>query len=169
VEPEQGARSVIEWKEIPGYRGRYRISADGVVQTNHGGHWWALATPKDAHGYLLVYLWDSDKQQRVRRLVHQLVAQNFVPPVEGRTCVNHLDGHKLNNHFTNLQWTTRAGNMQHAWQTGLCRPHKLTESDVKEILRCGGTDTETAKRFGVSQVMVTRIRARKAWRHVDAT
>ncbi len=46
------------------------------------------------------------------------------------------------------------------------RPLKLSASKVEEILKCGDTDTATAKHYGVSQVMVTRIRAGNAWRSV---
>lgn len=156
-----------QWAEIPGFGGRYRITSDGRIQTNSRGEWRDMSKPLDRHGYELIYLWDSDKQSKVRRLVHQLVAEIFVPKPEGATCVNHLDGDKRNNRHSNLEWTTLAGNMRHAWQTGLCRPHKLSESQVREILTCGGTDTATARRFGISQVMVTRIRARRAWKHVS--
>jgi hypothetical protein len=48
----------------------------------------------------------------------------------------------------------------------LRRSLKLTETQVETILTCGGSDTQTAKVFGISQVMVTRIRAGGAWRHV---
>ena len=167
------------WAEIPGFDGLYRVSKNGIVQSCHKkgsgqgerAEWWNLSRPLDRSGYELVYLWDKNAKigkQRVRRLVHQLVAESFLPArPKGRDCVNHIDGNKQNNNFRNLEWRSRAGNMRHAWKTGLCKPHKLTEKDVREILHCGGTDTETAVRFGVSQVMITRIRARKAWTHVD--
>lgn len=46
------------------------------------------------------------------------------------------------------------------------RPKKLTPEMVEEIITCGGLDTPTAERFGVSQVMVSNIRAGRAWRSV---
>jgi len=112
-----------------------------------------------------VYLW-SRKAGRVRRLVHQLVAEAFIPKVAGKDCVNHLNGVVSDNRVENLEWCTRQENMQHAWRTGLCKPQKLTPDLVREILSCGGLDTEVAKRFGVSQVLVTKIRARKIWKSV---
>lgn|SRR6185312_43171 len=48
------------------------------------------------------------------------------------------------------------------------RPVKLSATQVEAILTCGGSDPATAMRFGVSQVMVTRIRAGKAWKAIYA-
>jgi hypothetical protein len=128
-----------------------------------------MRVQQDAMGYAVVYLWDSERKRPDRRMLHQLVAENYIGQrPDGCDATNHLDGNKLNNHFSNLEWCSRSDNMRHAWRTGLCRPHKLTEAKVREILTCGGLDTPTAARFGVSQVTVTRIRAGKAWRHVYA-
>lgn len=45
---------------------------------------------------------------------------------------------------------------------------KLTEDDVVLILRDQtSTNTELARRFGVSQVMISQIKRRKKWRHVQ--
>jgi hypothetical protein len=51
--------------------------------------------------------------------IHKLVAQAFLPEVEGTCEVNHITGQKSNNHVDNLERTTRLGNIQHAWRIGL--------------------------------------------------
>lgn len=160
-----------QWSIVPGYDGLYRVSNMGRVQSCHvkgsrgrRGPWWDMKTSFGQCGYPLLYFW-SPESGRVQAQVHRLVADAFVPRTGG-DCVNHIDGNKQNNDFRNLEWVTRAENMDHAWRTGLCKPHKLKAEDIVKIRSCGGTDTATAKRFGVSQVMVTRIRARKAWKHV---
>ena len=156
----------MKWVEIPGFRGRYRVSDHGVVQTNAGGYWRDLATQIDRAGYARVYLWDSAKKERVGCLIHRLVARSFLPSNNDRLCVNHINGTKLDNHVANLEWCTRSDNMRHAWRTGLCKPLKLTAGDVRDIRTCSGLDTDVARHYGVSQVLVTKIRASKIWRSV---
>ena len=56
---------------------------------------------------------------RKTHAVHRLVAQLFVPNFEQLPEVNHLDGDKDNNSWTNLEWVTQQENIDHAWATGL--------------------------------------------------
>jgi hypothetical protein len=54
--------------------------------------------------------------------VARIVAAHHVPNPLGLPEVNHLDTVKLHNEATNLEWTTRSGNMLHRWfHTRLCQ------------------------------------------------
>jgi hypothetical protein len=160
------------WAVLEQYSGNYRVSDSGQVQSRHKKgcgktfvDWWDMSIGLCPNGYRVVYFWHENK--RVRRLVHQLVAEAFVFRPAGMDTVNHLNGVKTDNRHTNLEWTTRSDNLRHAWATGLCKAPKLNPQAVREIRAYPLNDTETARVFGISQVMVTKIRAFKAWRHVQ--
>lgn len=61
--------------------------------------------------------------------MHRLIALQFVPNPypNDNNIVNHLDGNKLNNNYTNLEWTTASGNNQHA------ADNKLTGTTTRRI------------------------------------
>jgi hypothetical protein len=53
--------------------------------------------------------------------IHRIVAIAFVPKVEGKPHVNHRDGVKANNHYTNLEWCTPQENNEHGVKMGLLK------------------------------------------------
>lgn len=107
-------------------RGRdgYWVTPDGVVYNK--GCLKPLKQHKTAKGYVIVYL--CIRSKTAVRSVHRLVAELFVPNPEGKPEVNHIDGDKMNNRASNLEWCTRSENMKHAYQTGLRQPNKTRRS-----------------------------------------
>ena len=51
--------------------------------------------------------------------VHRIVAGAFIPNLLDKPFINHIDGNKLNNDMSNLEWVTASENTQHAYETGL--------------------------------------------------
>lgn len=72
--------------------------------------------------------------------LHRLVAHAWVPNDDFsiRYIVNHIDGDKENNHYTNLEWCTFKENSEHASRAGLmsnvlrCRTRDFYTGEVKE-------------------------------------
>ena len=51
--------------------------------------------------------------------VHRIVAGAFIPNLLDKPFINHIDGNKLNNDISNLEWVTASENTQHAYESGL--------------------------------------------------
>ena len=66
------------------------------------------------HGYLQYTLYDNKKSFKIK--AHRLVGILFLkcPKNYKDMVINHIDGNKLNNHYTNLEWVTTLENNIHA-------------------------------------------------------
>lgn len=106
------------FKEIKGYEGIYWISNYGKVKSKTK----VLKNQKMSKGYLFVSLCKNGviKQSSI----HRLVALHFLKEDVNRNEVNHIDGNKLNNHVSNLEWCNRSENNSHAFRIGLRKPYK---------------------------------------------
>ena len=120
----------------------YTLYEDGTV---HSGKLDVLLQARqNSNGYLIVTL--DGKQLSV----HRLVALHFLPNPYNYSQVNHKDGNKLNNHYSNLEWCTAKQNMQHAFGTGL-RKGFIHVNDKRKYLKRileGETATNLAKEIG---------------------
>jgi hypothetical protein len=52
-------------------------------------------------------------------VLHRLIALTFIENPELKEQVNHIDGNKLNNCVTNLEWVTNKENQIHKFENGL--------------------------------------------------
>jgi hypothetical protein len=56
--------------------------------------------------------------------LHQLVASTFIDNLDKKPIVNHIDGNKINNCISNLEWVTIQENNQHNHNIGLIKTFK---------------------------------------------
>ena len=71
----------------------------------------------DNTGYLQCNLYGNGK--KVYRRVHRLIAETFIPNLLNLPQVNHINGNKLDNRASNLEYCTNAENTQHAYDNNL--------------------------------------------------
>ena len=144
------------WKSPPLFPD-YEVSTLGRVRSLRFGKIRMLALTPFAGNYKRVTL--TQGGQTVRPLVHTLVANTFLPQIDGKPDVNHRDGNKANNALSNLERLSRSENIAHSVSSGLHAlgekhgKSKLSDRQVKEILeanRNGEPSSELAVRFNVS-------------------
>lgn len=118
------------YKPITGYEKLYEISNLGNVRsldrynTDKNGKKKFYpgktlkfdVTKKNHTNYYRVTLCKNHKVSRY--LVHRLVAQAFIPNLDAKPHVNHIDNNGTNNTASNLEWCTHSENMVHAQQQG---------------------------------------------------
>lgn len=107
------------WCDVYGYEGLYQVSNLGNVKSLLNNIY--LKGHVSNCGYCDVQLY-KDKKVRVFK-VHRLVALHFIPNPGFKQQVNHIDGNKLNNNVTNLEWVTAKENTEHAIVNGFRKAH----------------------------------------------
>lgn len=158
----------LEWRAITNTN--YLISENGDIFSKRSQK--ILEPQINKGGYLQLTLYiDGDK---VNCRVHRLVGKAFLGNSSSLQ-INHKDGNKLNNHYTNLEYVTAKDNINHAVESGLIpigslKPGaKLNEEIVKrikELMVDGLDDSEIAELVGTVTATVSKIRHKKRWTHV---
>lgn len=100
--------------DIKGYESIYAITENGEVYSYRNKKF--IKPVQKKNGYVYIQL--NYKGKNTYRL-HRLVAETYVLNPENKPFVNHIDGVKNNNHYTNLEWVNGTENNLHAIQTGL--------------------------------------------------
>jgi len=164
-----------QWRDIEGFDG-YQVSNLGNVRS-----FWQVgrckkkinkprlkSKSKHYKGYLYVSLLHDG----VKKYVHRLVAEAFIPNPENKKYVNHIDENKTNNHVDNLEWVTAKENSAHSFLGERNTASKLKRNqvlEIKELLKTSDlTSSEIGVRYGVGKSAIKAIKAGRTWSHVIA-
>lgn len=137
-----------EWKL---YVDKYEVSNYGRIRNNVTER--ILKPYISKRGYFMQGISINGKHNHVT--VHRAIAEVFIPNPENKLQVNHIDGNKLNNYISNLEWVTQSENIQHAFDIGL-NSMEYRRIPVKQIDRKGNvvatyeSITEASEKFGVN-------------------
>lgn len=167
--------NIMKTKAIPGFP-NYYISDEGDVFSDMTGKWIKLKHDINWSGYHRVSI--RYNGTTIRKSVHRLVAEAFVPNPYNLLEVDHIDFNRGNNKSTNLMWLSRLDNQRHSILHGR-RDHLLgenhhkavlTESDVRQIRNLyvpyKFTTTKLAKMFGVNHKTIVNIVLNRTWKHI---
>jgi hypothetical protein len=168
-----------KWKPIPNAPNYYASNigrVKSVIKMVNGRIRDRVLTPRtDKKGYSRVKINFNGKSTWAA--ISRCVALSFIPNPENKTQVNHKDGIKSNNKLENLEWSTNAENVRHAFLNKLNTPlrgekspnAKLNENKVYAArlmfsLR-KATYEELAKIFSVSKSTISSAINNKNWKN----
>ena len=166
------------WKFIEGFD-KYEISNKGNLRVNlkyrkYRSYNCKILNPiVDKDGYYRTVLIDNQGNAKMK-IIHRLVAQEFLDNKFNYPVVNHINGIKSDNNYYNLEWCTVRHNNVHAIELGLKKPlkrefhnlAKLKEQDILDIR--ANVDNLFQWQLGlvyrVEQSQISRIMLFKRWK-----
>jgi len=179
------------WQDIIGYEDSYQISNKGLVRSKDRyrlKRWNKCGTLEKipykskllkgqiSHGYRIISL--SQNGHKKQHYVHRLVAGAFIVNNSNKREINHIDGNKLNNELSNLEWVSSKENKAHCRKNHLQRiakgndysNAKLNDMIIKDILLLYRLDKisqrKIALKYNVCQQLISDIVNRKSWKHI---
>ena len=115
------------WRDIPGYEGRYQVSNIGNVKSlertflmPNGGiaicKERLLTQSLNRNGYQTLNLHKNNKNKFC--LVHRLVGLAWLPNPNNFRIMNHIDCNRSNNNVNNIEWCTYNYNSKYCFEMG---------------------------------------------------
>lgn len=179
---------IEEWRDVPGYVGKYQISSLGRVKSlsrrmrANTGYYISrerIFKKYNNRGYEEIKLYSGDDTFKNVQ-VHRLVAQSFISNPNNYPQINHIDGNPRNSRVENLEWCTNSMNTKHAYDTGLKDPKnykgsgnpcsKITEQtvlDIREDRNSGKYSLDQlSEKYNLRKNHISLITNRRIWKHI---
>ena len=133
---------------------RYEVSDDGLIRNTETGR---VLKQRDSNGYRTCYITRDGRTSCY--MVHRVVAKAFVPMIEGKNVVDHINRDKTDNTVQNLRWTDTSQNNRnrarfHSKTDGL---HNITQNGNKFVVSFMQNRETTRKSFETQEEAI-------AWR-----
>lgn len=159
----------MEYKQFA----NYLIYKDGTIKSLLTGK--NITKRIGPNGYYQINLCINGKCKTF--MFHRLIANAFIPNPDNLPCINHIDGNKLNNQLSNLEWVTYSDNTRHAFRMGLTHPAigkntkhgKFTEEAIKHIRmlsKQGKSQYQIASIYNVTRSTIQQILEGKTYHWV---
>lgn len=125
-----------------------------------------------ANGYMRYTLYMNGKQYH--KYVHRLVAEAFIRNPKNKPEVNHKDRNKKNNDISNLEWTTKKENNDHANNThvegkndvGQPNPKNKIEKCIKMLENGKKSPKKISKKLGLRPDVVYKIKNKQRYAYL---
>lgn len=162
------------WKDIPRYNGLYQASTYGRIKSI-AHFYYSTYKGKKVRRWLEEKIFEMKKlnSKGYKRLnlngvvhfAHKLIAITFIPNLDNKPQINHIDGNKLNNTVKNLEWVTNQENRTHAIKMGLHANRKtglgkITFEQIrtiKNLYGIGVSQKRIAKQYNIVQQTVSKL------------
>lgn len=155
--------SIMEWRKVHTHP-QYEIAENGELRRIRrsfiGGYYYQKPFLSDRGYYSYVLCAAGSKPQRIAAAL--LVAEAFIGPRPRDMTINHKDGNKTNNHWSNLEYCSALDNVRHAYRIGLMPSTRRVISkdlakEIKIALETGLSRREAQKTFHVSRNVIRNI------------
>lgn len=157
------------WKDILEYEGYYQVSNTGKIKRLAGKRCLnsrILKPGKNKGNYSFVILCKNCKKTSM--YIHRLVALSFIPNIENKKEINHIDCNKSNNIVSNLEWCTHKENSKHSFDNGLntvVRRKDVIENRTKVLRKLSDLTVKEIKKLSETGLNYSEISKKLSVRH----
>ena len=150
----------------------YTITPEGDIFNKYNKK---MSLVDNGKGYLVLGL-TLINGKRIVKSVHRLLAEAFIENPLQLSDVNHIDGNRLNNNLSNLEWVSHGDNIKHSYSLGNrcakginnanCITTEETVLTICEYLESGLKPFQI-RDLGFNYSLVRGIKSRKRWCHIS--